>query len=744
MSPEQVRGQRTDARSDIFSFGCVLYEMVTGHRAFTGDTSADMMTSILKEEPPSVATSLTGIGPELDRTITRCLEKDAQQRFQSSGDLSFTLRNILSASGHTLPTAGATGPRKIRPSWALAAAAVVIVGGFFAFRSAWTRQDGRVDAIDSLAILPFVNVGGDPDTEYLGDGVAESIINRLHAAVPDLRVVPFPLVSKYRGPDVDLDQVARELDVRSVLSGTVTRQGDQLVVRPKLSDMRDKKHLWGERYNRKQADILAVEEEISEEIAKALRLRLTGEQSKTLASKAPVNSEAHYAYLQGRFWWRKQVEAGHGKAIALFNQAIQADPNYAPAYAGLADAYAIMATWGALAPSEARPKAVAAAQKALELDPVLAEAHVAQGTIHMVLDWEWNAARQEFIRALELDPDSNYALHWHGHLLGLLGHDQQAVAKLESAARSEAPSPHQNMCLGMHYVAMDRLDDAERVLNEAVEWDATFAGSYFYRGLAAERRGQFSQAIRDYDSGYTASSGIATFAGALAYAEAAYGDQERARSLLDELLQKRKSSHVGSMDLARVYLGLGDRAEALRLLEEAYETRDSAWLPFVQFEPGFDALWDEPRFQTLIRRMGVRLRQRPQRSAAPFSESVRLAVLPFEDMSRDPQEWFRDGMTEAVNFDLAQISGLRVTSHTSARRYKDTQESIPSIGKHLDVTHLVLGWVVRDAERIQIRVQVIEANTERQVWAERFQRDPRDALAIQNDVARAIAKGVRV
>ncbi len=338
MSPEQVRGKPTDTRSDIFSFGAILYEVLSGRRAFRGASAADTMSAILKEDPPDLSTTNQDLPPGLERVVRHCLEKNPEQRFQSARDLAFGLESLSDISG--LVAAGRAAPaassrrRRLLLLGAGAAAARLAVGV-----GSWVRSRGK--PIDSIAVLPFVNGSRDPDAEYLSDGITESVINSL-SRLSHLRVTARSTAFRYKGRDVDPQKSGRDLNVRAVVSGNVSRRGDTLVIQADLMDVGNGSQLWGNHYNSRLSDILSVQEEIAREISEKLRLRLTGEEKEKLTKRYTANTEAYQFYLKGRYAWEKRSESGLHQSIEYFQQAIEKDPGYALAYAGLADSYAVL------------------------------------------------------------------------------------------------------------------------------------------------------------------------------------------------------------------------------------------------------------------------------------------------------------------------------------------------------------------------------------------------------------------
>ena len=383
MSPEQVRGEELDARSDLFSFGDVLYEMTTGRQAFPGNTSGALLEAVLSRAPSSAMHLNPELPPELERILQKALEKDRKLRYQTASDLLADLKRLKRdmESGRVATSSRPPDAARARP-----------------------RRRGR--AIDSLAILPFQNASGDPDAEYISDGITETIINSL-SQLPKLRVVPRTTVFRYKGREVDPQAVGRDLDTRAVLAGRVLQRGDTLIIRAELVDVANESQIWGAQYNRKLSDIFSVQEEIAKEISEKLRLRLTSHERKRLAKRYTEKTEAYQLYLKGRYHWNRRTEEGLKKGIEYFEQAIAKDPSYALAYAGLADCNALFECGGyaGLAEKEAMSKASAAAGTAREIDDTLAEAHTSVAFVKFRFEWNWPEAESEFKRAIELNPN---------------------------------------------------------------------------------------------------------------------------------------------------------------------------------------------------------------------------------------------------------------------------------------------------------------------------------------------------
>src|SRR5215475_9651375 len=424
MSPEQARGEELDARSDLFSFAAVLYEAATGERAFAGNTTAVIFQAILDRAPVSPSRFNPEIFPKLEEIITKALEKDRAMRYQSASDLRADLARLKrdTESNRAAVLAGglsAKSWRWLRSKAALAAAAVVVgvlaVAGWFAFSG-----DRGGPAIESLAVLPFVNSSSDPNTEYLSDGITESLINSL-SQVGGLRVMARSVVFRYKGKDSDPVKIGRDLRVRAVLVSRMLQRDDTLIINTELVDVDKGSQLWGAQYKRKLADVVTLQEEISRDISENLRLRLTGEEKLRLRRHSTENAEAYQLYLKGRYYSNKASIEGLKKSVEYFQQAIEKDPGNALAYAGLANSYGTLGIFSYLQSKDAFPKARAAALKALEIDASLAEARAALGITKYIYDWDWSGAETDLRRAIELDPNSVDAHRTYAQYLTVRG-----------------------------------------------------------------------------------------------------------------------------------------------------------------------------------------------------------------------------------------------------------------------------------------------------------------------------------
>jgi len=594
MSPEQVRGESADVPSDIFSFGCVLYEMLARRRAFARETAAQTMTAILEVEPPDLADSEQEIPAELERVVTHCLEKNPQQRFQSAHDLAFALKAVQDLGSAALLRGK---PKRLRPVWMASALAVVLAGAL----SYWLYRPSQ--AIDSLAVLPFTNVGADPNTEYLSDGITENLINSL-SQLPTLRVTARSLAFRYKGPQVDPQKAGRDLHVRVVLTGRMTERDGTLNIQAELMNVDDGSQLWGAQYSRGFSEILALQEEIARAVSGKLHLKPAVERQKRLAKRPTENTEAYQLYLKGRYYWNRRTEQTLKRAVEYFQQAIDKDPGYALAYAGLADCYAVYNSYQVELPRESAPKAEAAATKALEIDDTLAQAHASLGMIRMSYEWDWAGAEREFQRAIEIDPNYATAHHWYAILLASTGRSEPAIASLNRAQQLDPLSLIISADLGLvlHFARRD--DEAIEQVRKALEMDASFAAGHRPLGMAYEQKGMYTEAIAEFEKALDVSRSNPFVLGSLGHAYAVSGNRQKARQALSDVLELSKRRYVSPFDTAVIYTGLGDKDRALEWLEKALDDR-SLEMIFLKVDPRFDGLHADSRFDGLLRRMGL-------------------------------------------------------------------------------------------------------------------------------------------
>ena len=608
MSPEHARGHELDGGTDMWSLGVVLYEMIADRYPFEGSTATDVLASILMVEPQPLTEYRPRIPEELNRIVMKALAKDKEKRYQSASDLLIDLRLLKHRLDVESGRERITHPVKASITRSTGPVRVKTQGEHKSRsrtarlpKSNLSRRQSH-KAIDSLAILPLMNTSDDPEREYLSDGITESIINTL-SQIPNVKVMARSTVFRYKGREVDPQEVGSALNVRAVLTGKVLQLGQNLIIKAELVDVADGSQLWGEQYNRKPADILAIQEEISREITEKLRLKLSGEQKKRLEKRHTENTKAYQLYLKGRYFWNKRTEEGLKKGIEFFNQAVEVDPVYALAYVGLADSYNMLATYNLSPPHAVLGRAKAAAEKALEIDDQLAEAHTSLAKVRADYDWDWSAAEQEFKRALELNPNYATTYHWYAVHLMAMGQFEQATAEIKRAQQLDPLSLSIDASMGLPFYWLRRYDQAIEQFRRTLELDLTFALAHVLLGQAYAQKGMFEEALvelhwaRELDD-------TPRVRAILGYTFAVAGRGSEAAKILSELQELASHKYVSPYFRVLICTGLGEREQALEWLETAYEER-SEWLVWLRVDPKLDSLRSEPRFADLVRRVGL-------------------------------------------------------------------------------------------------------------------------------------------
>ena len=609
MSPEQARGEELDARTDLFSLGAVLYEMATGRLPFAGHTSALIFDGLLHKVPTPAARLNPDLPADPDRIITKALEKDRDLRYQSASDLRADLKRArrdtdaarsgaITAETPSVRGAADTQTRvRGRPKWAALLVAALLLGVLLA--ASVKLITGRSTAIESIAVLPFVNASADPNLEYLADGIAEGLISSL-SQLPNLAVISRSAVFRYKGKEVDPQAVGRDLRVQAVLMSRLMQRGDTLTISTELVDVRDNRQIWGEQYNRKPADLIAVQEDITTDVMDQLRVKLTGQQKAALTKRHTQSTDAYQLYLRGRFQWNKRSLEGFRAAIAHFQQAVEKDPNYAVAYAGLADCYVLLGVYGEIPNRDAYPLAKAAAVRALELDETLAEAHASLGRSIIAHDWDWAAARREFERALQLNPNYATAYYWYWYYDMAMGDLDEAARKMKRAVDLEPLSLNMNAEMGRVLLYQRQYDAAIEQERKTLQMDPNFDIARQLLAMAYLHKGRFAEALE------TSSHVVATnrHGFVMARAHVRLGNRPLAQKVASDMEALGRSRYVPANVIANAYIGLDDRERAFEWLEKAFQDR-SLRPDFMRVDPVYDDLRADPRFRDLLRRAGL-------------------------------------------------------------------------------------------------------------------------------------------
>ena len=632
MSPEQALGRTSqiDHRSDVFSFGCVLYEIITRRRAFEGTDTIDTLNKIIHRPVAPIADSRPDIPIHLERIVERCLLKDPGARYQSIKDVAIDLRELrremdgnagidgaIRATGqdsalHSSTKVLSDGTKRTAPSTAfvatafkqhkvsLALVALVLVICFIAFYLYLPERNADA-RIESIAVLPFANQGADPENEYLSDGLTESIINSL-TQLPSLRVIPRSSVFRYKGKDTDILEVGHNLAVRAVLTGRLLRHGDNLMVGVELTDVRDNKQVWGEQYNRRVSDALATQQDISREISERLRAKLSGDEQRRITRRDTTDPEAYQLYLKGRYYWNKRNSESLKKAIDHFSRAVDKDPVYALAYVGLADCYAVLEEYSANPTSDTAPKARKFAEQALKIDNSLAEAHATLGHIFDQL-WQWTEAENEFTRALSLN--SNYpTMHqWYSIHLRNLGHVDQALTEIKRAQELDPLSLVIAANVSEIFLMKGNLDSSIDQSKRMIELDDAYPPGHEMLGLAYLKQGR-SESLGELRKAVELSAEGRQILSSLGYGYAVSGMRVEANEILEKLKTKYERHEAFGRDLAAVYAGLGDKNKALMWLEKDFQARVGL-AARTSWETVFESLHNEAGFIDLVRSAGL-------------------------------------------------------------------------------------------------------------------------------------------
>ena len=632
MSPEQARGISLDARTDIFSFGALIYEMTAGRLPFEGANTTEILASIISEKEPSpLARYARDIPPEFDRIVEKALRKDRDRRYQTMKDMLLDLKSLnqrlelaaemersktttdiagppingeavgetRSTSSHVEKVAVVTKPYRTALLIALSVLVLAVAGVIYRFYSA--RSAG---AIDSIAVLPLVNASNDPNAEYLSDGISEALINSL-TELRQLRVIARATAFRYKGKDVVPQTVGRELNVRAVLMGRVRQFGDSLNVQVDLVDTTTGAQLWGQEYERKASDLVSVKQTIAREVIDKLRLRLSGEEEQKLVRRDTKNADAYQFYLRGRYLQSKRTADSLKKAIEEFQQAIDRDPNYALGYVGFADSYSLLEQSAGMPANDTLPKARKAADRALAIDGSLAEAHTSSAKIYEQM-WHWSEAEEEYKRAISLNPNYAVAHQWFALFLRTQLRFDEAMNEIKRAQELDPLSPTISANAAFAYLLKNDLDSAIERDKKIVELDPDFWIAHNDMGWAYLKAHRYEEATNEFQKAVDSSGRASLTLGNLAHCFGLTGRRTEALTLTKELEDRYAKREAIGFFIATAYAGLGDKDQAFAWLEKDFQQR-SGQLPFITWWPNFDSLRSDPRYAELVHRMGLKL-----------------------------------------------------------------------------------------------------------------------------------------
>jgi eukaryotic-like serine/threonine-protein kinase len=607
MSPEQALGKEIDQRSDIFSLGIVLYQSTTGVLPFAGKTPTETMNRIINSPPEAVAHYNYSIPAELERIIRKCLEKDPERRYQSAKELLIDLKNLKrdteTGSVRAADSTPAVKSSRFSPALIIAAIVILALAGYLIY-----QNFGKRSTIHSIAVLPFVNATADPKTEYLSDGLTESTINSL-SQLPNLKVMARSTMFRFKGKQqLDPIKIGRDLNVDAVLTANMNQQEEQLLLSAELVNVGDGSQIWGNQYNRPLSDVLTLQKELANEISGQLALKLTGEQKKELSKNYPANSEAYQLYLQGRYYWNKRSPDGFIKAIELFNRAIEKDPGYALAYSGMADCYVVDRS--PFAQEERLQKAKVAALKAIELDPKLAEAHTSLAATN-VIRWNWATADKQYRLAIELNPNYATAHQWYAEYLIVQGRFKEALSEIKRAMELDPLSLIINSTYGFTLFYTKHYEQSLAQGLKVLEMDSNFvpAQNVVVTSLVELKRYDevLEMVAKQPDQGLSHDKPNQQQLSMLKAIYQTRGEKALLKSVLAMTVAKFEAGHELAYNVAIVHAKLGNKDGAFEWLEKAYEHHDSILLPWIAVDPRFETLHTDPRFQDLVRRMGLPL-----------------------------------------------------------------------------------------------------------------------------------------
>ena len=577
MSPEQAEGREIDHCSDIYSLGVILYEMVTGTIPFEGDTPISIAIKHKTDKPRDPREINSQISGDLSSLILKCMEKKKENRYQKVEEILSELIKIEKG----IPTTKKVLPKK-KPE---------------------EEKMAEMKRKRSIAVLPFADLSPKKDQEYFCDGMTDAIIGKL-SQLEKLKVISRTSVMRYKKEDKDIKEIGEELDVATILEGTIQKEKDRIRIRAQLINVEDGFHLWAEIYDRKLESVFDMQDEISQAIVSKMKIKLVGEEKALLVKRYTENVEVYGLYMKGRHFWNKRTEAGLKKSIEYFEQAIEADPNYALAYAGLADAYNMLGGYNLLLPKEAFSKAKLAATKALEIDDTLAEAHASLAFIKEVHDYDQSGSEQEFKRAIELNPNYAVAHQWYGVLLRDMGRFNEGLEEIRKAKELDPLSLPISTDLGEIFYHARQYDQAIDQCKKALEIDANFHWAHSVLSKAHLQKSVFKEAIAEFKKALSLSGGSVEYLAGLALAHALAGKKDKALEIIEEMHKRSKQTYLPAYEIALVYVGLKKKNKAFEWLEKAYEER-SFELTSIKTEPVLDSLRSDSRFTALLKKMGL-------------------------------------------------------------------------------------------------------------------------------------------
>ena len=600
MSPEQVKGLPADPRSDVFSFGAVLYEMLSGKRAFSKPSSAETLSAILRDEPAPLSPET--VPSPLQNVVRRCLEKEPEDRFQSARDLAFALKESSGIQTAVSGTRPKTEDRKtLRTALAILAVGVIAA---IAFNFGWIRQrlaGTPAVSVRSLAVLPLQNLSGDQEQDYFADGMTEALTASL-AQIRSVKVISRTSAMQYKGSKKPLKEIAKELGVDAIVEGSFARSGDRVRITAQLIQGATDLHFWAKTFDRELGDCLTLQGEIAGAIADQIEAELTQDEQSRLAMKRPVAAKAYEAYLRGRFFMDEGGEKGLQSALEQFNKALEIQSDYAAPYAGIASYYALLPFYSSQSPAEVFPKARKAAEKSVELDDTLAAAHASLAYIRAYYEWDWAAAEKEFKKAIDLMPNLADAHFSYSRFLAAAGRMDEAIAETRKAEELDPRELDLKANRAILFYFQGKNDDALKELKEISQADPELSTAHWGLGLSYEQKGMAKEALASLQEA-TKHSKSRRLSSSLAHAQAKFGQPTQARQLLTKMKEDARKAYIPSYYFALIHTALGEKDQAFEWLERSYQER-STLLAYLRLDPRFAPLRSDPRYSDLVRRIG--------------------------------------------------------------------------------------------------------------------------------------------
>src|ERR1041385_8630214 len=612
MAPEQIQGGEVDARSDIFSFGIVLFEMLTGKTPFRGEHEAAVMYSIINEEPDSLLKYKPDSSPDLDRIVKRSLEKDAEDRYQHIDDMVSELRREQKKSSkvvrpsattsHAIPAEEKSSPVQTVPSkrrpMLLAIAGITMV----LIATAAYLFMNRQTAIDSLAVLPFENIGGGQELDYLSDGVTESIINNL-TKIQGLRVAPRSSAFRFKGKDIDPQEAGSKLNVRAILTGKIVHRGAALDVQVDLIDIKNESQLWGNRYQSDVNGVLSLQDKITKEVSSMLGVGIPSETKEQLTKRSTENAQAYQLYMQGRYYWNKRSAAALERAIDYFKQAIALDSTFALAYAGLADCYIVQSQYAGIPTRITLPLTQTMARHALAIDNTLAEAHTTLAFSYFE-EWKYEDAEREFKQAISLNPRYPTAYHWYNIMLLRTGRIDEAAAMIKQGYELDRFSPVIALNMGAIPLVRKQFDEALPWFKKCIELDSSFAPGYGWMGMTYEQMKRYPEALPQFQKCVALSGRSSEALGGIGHFYGRTGQRDEALRILKENEDRYNKGTGAAYNVARIYAGMGEKEKVIEWLERDYEDH-STWINSLTEDWMWDDVRTDPRFIELTKKVGL-------------------------------------------------------------------------------------------------------------------------------------------